>query len=276
MTGRASYMIKITDSEFKYLVDYLKQHYGINLQQKRVLLEGRLSNYLEEHGYSNYDAYIKALKADKSGKELTNLLNKVTTNHTFFMREADHFDYFKNTVLPVLESRVPDRDLRIWCAASSSGEEPYTLAMILKDYFGQKHPPWDTKLLATDISLKVLEKAKTGVYPLEAIKDIPETWKKKYFKKFDSGHVEVVPAIRAEVVYRQFNLMDKIVAKKPYHVVFCRNVMIYFDAPTKTAVIDRIYDALCPGGYLFIGHTESVPKPSRFQYLMPSVYQKGG
>lgn len=268
-------MVKITDSEFTHLVDYLKKHYGINLAQKRVLLEGRLASYLESHNFSTYSEYIKALESDRSGHEITNLLNKVTTNHTFFMREADHFDYFKNKVLPILERDVKDRDLRIWCAASSSGEEPYTLAMILKDYFGAKVPKWDTKILATDISLKVLEMAKLGVYSQESIKNVPELWKKKYFTKYSEDQVQVIQDIRNEVIYRQFNLMDPIVAKKPYEVVFCRNVMIYFDTPTKTAVIDRIYDALCPGGFLFIGHTESVPKPTRFNYIMPSIYQKG-
>lgn len=268
-------MIKMTDKEFTYLVDYLKKNYGINLIHKRVLLEGRLTNYLAEQGYDNYTAYIKALEADKSGKELTNLLNKVTTNHTFFMRESDHFDYFRDRVLPILEKNVKDQDLRIWCAASSSGEEPYTLAMILNDYFGSKVPKWDKKLLASDLSIKVLEKAKLGIYPAESIKDIPETWKKKYFIKAPGDNVQVVPEIRNEIVYRQFNLMDPITAKKPYQVVFCRNVMIYFDAETKASLVDRIYNVLCPGGFLFIGHTESIPKPTRFNYIMPSVYQKG-
>lgn len=269
-------MIRITDSEFKYLVDYLKKHYGINLAQKRVLLEGRLTSYLEDHHYENFSAYIKALEADNTGKEITNLLNKVTTNHTFFMRESDHFDYFRDQVLPILERDVRDRDLRIWCAASSTGEEPYTLAMILNDYFGGKTPKWDTTLLATDLSQKVLNIAKLGVYSGEALKDMPAVWQKKYFQKYgNEGQVQVVESLRSKVVYKTFNLMDSITAKKPYQVVFCRNVMIYFDMPTKAALVDRIYNAMCPGGFLFIGHTESIPKPTRFNYIMPSIYQKG-
>lgn len=268
-------MIKLTDKEFLYLVDYVKTNYGIDLTRKRVLLEGRLNNYLVDRGFADYTSYIKALEADKSGKELTNLLNKVTTNHTFFMRESNHFDYFRDTVLPQLERGVRDRDLRIWCAASSSGEEPYTLAMILNDYFGGKVPHWDKTLLATDLSMKVLDQAQKGIFSAESIKDVPESWKRHYFSKVDEDHVQVVPEIRREVVFRQFNLMDPIVAKKPYQVVFCRNVMIYFDTPTKAKLIDRLYDAMCPGGYLFIGYTESLPKPTRFHYLKPSVYQKG-
>lgn len=268
-------MLKIKDDEFQYLVDHIKSNYGINLVNKRVLLEGRLGNYLQEQGFADYKAYIKAVENDTTGKEITNLLNKVTTNHTYFMRESEHFDYFRQTVLPLLERNVADRDLRIWCAASSTGEEPYTLAMILNDYFSGKIPRWDKRILATDLSLKVLEYAARGIYAEEAIKDIPDVWKRKYFTRTADGMVQVVQSIRSEVVYRRFNLMDPIKYKKPYQVVFCRNVMIYFDAPTKARLVERIYDSLCPGGFLFIGHTESVAKPTRFNYIMPSVYQKG-
>ncbi len=268
-------MVKINDQEFAYLVGYLKENFGINLTQKRVLLDGRMSTYLAQQGYQSYTEYIQALKADKTGKELQNLLNRVTTNHTYFMREPEHFEYFGKVVLPYLEQTVKDRDLRIWCAASSSGEEPYTLAMILHDYFGHKVPEWDKVLLATDISQKVLDIAKQGIYPEEAIAKIPDQWKRKYFRALPGGKVQVVDAIRSQVVYRIFNLMDPIRYKKPYHVIFCRNVMIYFDTPTKAAVVEKLYDALAPGGYLFIGHTEAIARPTRFHYIMPSVYQKG-
>jgi chemotaxis protein methyltransferase CheR len=269
-------MISIKDDEFKYLVTMVKSKYGINLTQKRVLLEGRLTNYLTEQGYADYRAYIQVLEHDQTGKEITNFLNKVTTNHTYFMRESDHFDFFRDRVLPMLEQRVTDRDLRIWCAASSTGEEPYTLAMILHDYFGGKTPHWDKRLLATDLSEKVLEQARLGQYPLEATEKLPETWKRKYFHKVDTDTVQVTDTIRKEIIFRKFNLMDKIVAKRPYHVIFCRNVMIYFDAPTKADLVERMYDVMTPGGFLFVGHTESVSKPTRFNYVMPSVYQKGG
>ena len=268
-------MVKMTDKEFKYMVDYVKKHYGIDLSKKRVLLEGRLGNYMAERNFASYTEYMNALEADKSGKELINLLNKVTTNHTYFMRESNHFDFLRDNVFPQMERMVTSRDLRLWCAASSTGEEPYTLAMLLHDYFGKKSPRWDKTMLATDISMKVLTQAQEGVFAAEAIRDVPEHWKRNYFKKKDSDTVQVVQDIRDQVVFRRFNLMDPINAKKPYHVVFCRNVMIYFDAPTKAALIDRIYDAMAPGGYLFIGYTETLPKPTRFKYVMPSVYQKG-
>jgi len=268
-------MMRINDEEFQFLVGYLKGQFGINLIQKRVLLEGRLGNYLVQNGYGSYSEYIKMLKADSTGKELTNLLNRVTTNHTYFMRESEHFEYFSQKILPELENQVKNRDLRVWCAASSTGEEPYTLAMILHDHFGGKNPPWDKVLLASDISQKVLEHAKEGIYPEESIEKIPAHWKKKYFIKLRDGAVQVVPEIRKQVVFRIFNLMDPIKFKDRFHTIFCRNVMIYFDLPTKAALVERMYDAMHPGGHLFVGHTESVAKPTRFQYVMPSVYQKG-
>ena len=267
--------ISISDNEFLTLTGYIKGTYGINLQQKRGLLEGRLNNYLVRSGYKSYADYILALKNDTTGREITNLLNKVTTNHTFFMRESEHFEFLRTTVLPQLECNVHDRDLRIWCAASSSGEEPYTLAMILEDYFGGKRPEWDKRLLASDLSQEILEKAIVGVYPNEGIADIPPSWRKKYFKPHGDTHMQVCEKTRSQVSFRIFNLMDPIVAKKPYHVVFCRNVMIYFDAPTKADLANRIYDVMAPGGYLFVGQTESLVRPTRFNYVMPSVYQKG-
>lgn len=269
-------MIKLNDSEFRFLVDFIKSSYGIDLGRKKVLIEGRLNSYLTENGYDDYSAYIKVLKNDKGGVELNKLLNRLTTNHTFFMREAEHFSFFRDSVIPYLENTVTSRDLRVWCAASSTGEEPYTLAMILHDAFSSRVPKWDKVLLATDLSTRVLEHANQGIYSSESIGELPENWKRKYFKERDDGHVQVVPEIRREIIFRQFNLMDPIVAKKPFHVVFCRNVMIYFDAPTKSDLTNRIYDAMAPGGYLFVGFTESLPKNTRFTYVRPSVYRKGG
>ncbi len=268
-------MLKINDTEFHYLVDYLKSNFGINLAQKRVLLEGRLSNYIIQNDIATYADYIEILKKDKTGRELTNLLNKVTTNHTYFMREAEHFEFLRDSVLPFMEGRVRNRDFRLWCAAASTGEEPYTLAMILQDYFGSKSPKWDKTLLATDISQRALDMAKQGVYPGESIEKIPEKWRRQYFKAVRDGGYQVKEDIKSQVIYTTFNLMHPIRYKQPFHVIFCRNVMIYFDAPTKAAVIDRMYDALVPGGYFFIGQTESIAKPTRFNYVKPSVYQKG-
>ena len=266
--------IKITDKEFDRLVKYMHTTYGIDLSKKIVLIEGRLSKMVKEKGCKSYTEYLDSVFKDESGLETVKLVNKLTTNHTYFMREAQHFDFLKSVILPQIERTVTDRDARIWCAASSSGEEPYTIAMIIDDYFGSRKAGWDLRILATDLSTDILQKAQRATYSEEALKNIPASWKTKYFKKNPDGTYTVIDRIKKEVIFKQFNLMDNIVCKKPYDVIFCRNVMIYFDAPTKSALIERFYDVTKPGGYLLIGHAESVPKTSRFKFVQPATYQK--
>ncbi len=266
--------IKITDKEFQRLVTFIHNTYGIDLSKKRVLIEGRLSNMLSEKGYKNYDQYMDVVFSDKSGRETVELINKLTTNHTYFMRESQHFDFLRNIILPQIEQSCTSRDVRIWCAASSSGEEPYTIAMTIDDYFGSRRVGWDLRILATDISNNVLEKARRGTYSAESIDPLPQSWKTKYFTRNADGTYTVIDRIKKEVIYKEFNLMDKIVYKKPFDIIFCRNVMIYFDAPTKDALIERFYDASNEGAYLLIGHAETVSKKSRYSFVQPAVYQK--
>jgi len=266
--------IKITDAEFKRLIKFMHKTYGIDLSRKRTLIEGRLSNLIAEKGLTNFTDYLNIVFADESGKETVMLVNKLTTNHTFFMREPQHFDFMKSIFLPYVEKNVKNRDVRIWCAASSSGEEPYTLAMTIDDYFGPRKTGWDLRILATDISTNVLQKAQKAVYNAEALRELPASWKAKYFTRNVDGTYTVIDRIRKEVIFKEFNLMDKIVYKKPFDLISCRNVMIYFDTPTKADLIERFYDVTKPGGYLFIGHAESVPKNSRYTFVLPAIYQK--
>lgn len=225
-------MITITEKEFKQLVEYIEDNYGIHLkEEKKTLVAGRLYNALIESKCSTFLEYFNLLQSDKTGKTVTSFINRITTNHTFFMREANHFDYFKNEVLPYLQTTVKDKDLRIWSAGCSTGEEPYTLAMILNDYFGKEKSWWDTKVLATDISDRVLQKAKEGQYSDEQIATLPLNWRTNYFRKINSENNILIDKIRNEVIYRKFNLMDNIYPfKKKFHVIFCRNVMIYFNS----------------------------------------------
>ena len=270
-------MINITDKEFKMLAEYIKEHSGIHLkEQKKTLLVGRLSNMLIDLGMDSFMAYYKYLKADQDGKELSRLLDKVTTNHTFFMRESEHFTYFSDIVLPFWEKNAKNRDLRIWCAASSTGEEPYALAMLLEDYFKNKPLKWDKKLLATDLSLNALSKAKEGVYSSDKVKTLSRIWILNYFDKVTEDAYQIKDFLKKEVIYRRFNLMEPVFSfKKKFHVVFCRNVMIYFDTETKERLIQKIYDQMEYGGYLFIGHSESINREkTRFKYIKPAVYRK--
>lgn len=270
-------MLSITHKEFKQLADFIKSNYGINLKEEKIaLLTGRLHNVIEQGGFKNFGEYYEYIINDTSGVAVITLINKITTNHTFFMREADHFYYFRDHVLPYLADTVRDKDLRIWCAACSTGEESYTLAMLIDEFFGKQKIFWDTKVLATDISEKVLELAKAGIYSNERIAPLPAQWKMNYFKKQDSDNAAVVDSIKNEVIYRKFNLMEKTFPfRKKFHVIFCRNVMIYFDSNTKTELINKFYDCLEYGGYLFIGHSESLNRESKkFRYVSPSVYRK--
>lgn len=270
-------MVEITDKEFSQLVSFIKKNYGINIkEEKRAMLTGRLYNTLAQYGYKNFTEFYNKLISDDSREAVITLVNKITTNHTYFMREKDHFDYFQSTVLPYLEKTVESRDLRIWCAACSTGEESYTLAMIIDEYFGEKKIYWDTKLLATDISEKVLTTAKLGIYDKENTQVLPPNWRMNYFKPYNKDKLIVTDKIKNEVIYRKFNLMEKnFPFKKKFHVIFCRNVMIYFDNETKDALIRKFYDFMEDGGYLFIGHSESILRSeTNFKYIRPAVYRK--
>lgn len=270
-------MITITDKEFEQLSTYIKANYGIYLKpEKTTLVIGRLQNVLILNGFKSFSEYYDYLIRDKTGMAVSTLLDKITTNHTFFMREADHFTYFKDTVLPYIISNTTERDLRIWCAGCSSGEEPYTLAMIIDEVLGKEKLFWDAKILATDISTKVLEEAKRGVYSNKEIETLPSKWKLAYTSKIDSENSVMIDRIRNEVIFRKFNLMENVFPfKKQFHVIFCRNVMIYFDEKTKNTLVNKYYDLLKPGGYLFIGHSESLNREAtRFRYLQPAVYRK--
>ena len=270
-------MLNISDKEFKQLADFIKANYGIYLKdEKQTLLTGRLSNVLEEKNFTSFADYFNYIVADKTGDAVVTLIDKITTNHTFFMREVDHFNFFRDKVLPQLASHSKTKDLRTWSAGCSSGEEPYTLAMIIDEFFGMDKKWWDTKILATDISTKVLDIALKGVYTSERIATIPANWKLNYFEKLEKEKSVLISKIRNEVIYRKFNLMDKTFPfKKKFHVIFCRNVMIYFDNQTKMDLVKKFYDLMEPGGYLFIGHSESLNRnETEYQYILPSVYRK--
>lgn len=272
-------IVTITKKEFDQLAEYIKSNYGIYLkEEKMTLVNGRLHNVLLEEGFSSFTDYYNYLIEDKSGQAAVQLINKITTNHTFFMREADHFYYYRDKVLPYLSSSVKSKDLRIWCAASSTGEEAYTLAMIQDEFFGKEKALWDSKILATDISEKVLEIAKKGIYAKEHMRSLPKHWVMNYFQYYDDISMRISNKLKQEVIFRKFNLIDKVLPfKKKFHVIFCRNVMIYFDQKTKIDLVNRFYDHLEPGGYLFIGHSESlIREATRFKYIMPSVYRKEG
>lgn len=269
-------MISIHNSSIHQLVEFVKNNYGINLESKKHLIEGRLNHLITEKGFQSLDEYVQYVIHSDSKEEISFLLNKLTTNHTFFMREKEHFNFFEQHILPKLKKEVKDMDLRIWSAGCSSGEEAYTLAMIMQSFFGKEAGYFDKKILATDISANVLEKAKSGIFSMEAVNTLPSHWKYDYFKNLKNGKFQVIEKLRKEIIFRSFNLMEEFPFRRKFHVIFCRNVMIYFDQKTKERLIQKFYDYTEDGGFLFIGLSESIKKQSNpYQYVMPSVYRKG-
>lgn len=267
----------ISNREFKLIQEYIKNNYGIHLgEEKKSLIYSRLRSILVEKGFENFTEYYEYLISDKTGQAAIVFIDKMTTNHTFFMREVDHFYYFRDTVLPFIEDTVSDGDLRIWCAGCSSGEESYTLQMFMTDYFRNSKKNWNIDLLATDISTTVLTKASKGIYTNDQVKPLDEKWKKNYFKQYDANNVIVTDEIKNKVIYRKFNLMEpNFPFKKKFHVIFCRNVMIYFDNKTRDALVNKFYEVSAKGAYLFIGHSESLNNSdTKYKYVMPAVYRK--
>ncbi len=268
-------MLKLTDQEFDALKTYVHKNYGIDLSKKRVLIEGRMSNTLLSHGFTTFSQYFDFLYADKTGNEMTKLLNKLTTNYTYFMRENEHFEFLVHKVLPFFERTRTNKTLYLWSAGCSSGQEPYSMAMAISEYFGSKKGQWNTTILASDLSVNVLEKAAKGVYTADEVKDIPPAWREKYLIDLKDGSFQVGERIRNEVIFRRINLMEPFQFKNKFDLIVCRNVMIYFDAPTKERLVNKYYDWTADTGFLFIGHSESINREaSRYSYIQPAIYQK--
>ncbi|MDK2866692.1 MAG: chemotaxis protein methyltransferase CheR [Clostridiales bacterium] len=268
--------MKITHEEFKYVQQMAYNQFGIYLTDaKKSLIENRFTNIVQAKGYESFMPYFESLKKDMHGSEMSEFINRLTTNHTYFFREEKHFDFLRETLLPALfRQESHSHDLRIWSAGCSSGEEAFTLAMIIDDMLGEKKRLWDTTILATDISSKVLAKANVGLYPKESLNNINPIYRNRYFE-IKGDLYQLKPALRKEVVFRKFNLTHPFQFKKTFHIIFCRNVLIYFDKASKEAVLTKFYNSLNHGGYLFIGHSETIENGNiGFKFVGPSIYMK--
>ena len=272
--------MEITDKQFKRISTLIYERAGINLtESKKTLVQGRLSKVLLQMNCHSFDEYLDIVEKDRSHQSLSELINRITTNHTYFWRENGHFDYFVNTVLPELVQRKREQhenDLRIWCAGCSFGDEAYTLMMLMMEFFAEEYRHWTAGLLATDISTDALTRAIRGVYPPERLRDLPRHLLLRYFRKNPDGNYQVAEEVRNEIIFRRFNLMrDVFPFKKPFDVIFCRNVMIYFDKPTRDALVRKFAQFTVSDGYLFIGHSESIGRSDEtYQYIKPAVYRK--
>ncbi len=269
----------IPEAEFNELAGIIYSHFGINITpNKLTLVTGRIHPIMVNHGFKNYRDYIETLKRDKSGEMISELANHISTNHTSFYREESHFQLLMSTVLPEITERkrkVGDRDLRVWCAACSTGEEAYTIEFCLLRHFAREYDTWKAGVLATDISASALAKAKAGIYPVGKMESVPVDIQFDFFTRVDNENFAIVPKVKKEVTFRRLNLMnERYPLKKGFDIIFCRNVMIYFDHNTRISLIERLYQWIEPEGYLFIGHSESVPGLDKmFTYVSPSVYK---
>ncbi len=272
--------VQISDDEFEMFRSFIYKHFGINLTDaKRALLMNRLQKILKRKGYHSFKSYYESIQNDQTLSELSELIDAVSTNHTFFFREKVHFDFLVERALPEIVPKIErtgTKDLRVWCAAASTGEEPYVLGMLLMDYFGSDYRNWSAGLLATDISNQALNSAIKGVYTEERVSQVPKKFRLTYFDKIGPEQYQIKDFLKNEILFRRFNLMnERFPFKKPFHIIFCRNVMIYFDQETRRNLVRRLYEFTAPGGYLFIGNAETLGRDDKqFRYIAPSIYQK--
>ncbi len=281
MKTLVSHDVVLGEKEFRQISDLVYKHCGINLHEgKKDLVQARLAKRLREGRFNTFSDYMRYVLQDKTGREFSILVDSLSTNLTRFFREGQHFEFLSKKLLPqILGSRSHSGRARIraWSAGCSSGEEPYSIAIILQEAIAGKGR-WDVKLLATDVSTRILERAKGGLYETERIEPIPLPLRNKYLRHRREGNediYEVGPALREMVIFRYLNLMKDWPIKGPLDFIFCRNVMIYFDKPTQERLINRFFEILGPGGILFTGHSESLTGIEHaFEYVQPTIYKK--
>jgi len=274
-----SRVIPITELEFKKLSQLVYDNFGINLtDSKKSLVIGRLQKVLKSHNFNSFKEYIDYLQTSGGAASLTELVNRVSTNHTFFYREYDHFEFFEQIALPEVKAyrtKEGKRKIKLWCAAASKGDEPYTIMIHLMRFLGRDYSLWETGLLATDISEDALREAIEGVYSLERVDKIDKATLYEYFD-VENGRYRVKEALRREILFKKFNLMTpQFPFKGDFDMIWCRNVMIYFDDKTKSELANKLYQQLRPGGYLFIGHSETLNGlGTPFKHIRSAIYQK--
>lgn len=273
--------IEMTDKDYSIISRYIEKNVGIRLSEgKKIMMQSRLAGRLRTLGMKSFEDYINfVFSQDTSGQELIFMTNALTTNKTDFFREADHFEIMNKLVLPDLIEKGR-KNIHIWSAASSSGEEPYTLAMVMSEYkrnHARTFTAWD--ILGTDISTDVLDKAVNAVYTDDVVAGIPLEMKKRYFlrsKDPDQRIVRIKPQLRAKCSFQRLNLMDESWdIPSQFEIIFCRNVLIYFDKPTQEKIIRHLLEHLITGGYLFLGHSETVFSMNLpLKTIGPTAYRK--
>ena len=266
---------ELTERDFSFIKQFIAKHAGIELSDaKRSLVYSRLVRRLRALGLPSFSAYCSHLETG-DGEELEHCVNALTTNLTSFFREAHHFDFLQRELLPKLVSEKKEKELRVWSAGCSTGEEPYSLAIVLAE-----HTPadWSVRLLATDLDSSVVATAAAGQYKLERITGISDKRRKRWFlrgKGKHEGQVRVRQELREMITFRRLNLLDPWPLRNQFDFIFCRNTVIYFNKDTQRALFDRFAEQITPEGHLFIGHSETLYRVSeRFKLLGSTVYQR--
>ena len=274
--GRVEEFRPLSAREFDQFRKLAYDTAGIDLQPgKEQLVSARLSKKIRELKLRGYEEYYDYVTADKTGDALISLIDALTTNHTSFFREIAHFEFLRKTILPELSKRT---QISIWCAASSTGEEPYSIAFSVLEECGMQQALPKLRILATDISTRVLAAARKGIYPADRFREFPPQQLREYLLRGDGkwkDWYQVRKEIRAAIRFDRLNLMDNFTHQEQFPVIFCRNVMIYFDRPTQERVVRQLSQFLEPGGYLLIGHAESLNGLKQpLQYVRPATYRK--
>jgi chemotaxis protein methyltransferase CheR len=264
---------ELSDRQFRTISDLVYRHCGINLKDgKEALVRARLMKRFRAIGMDSVESYLELIESKAGDHELDQMIDAMTTNKTSFFREIEHFIYLRETVLPQLK----ERRMRFWSAACSSGEEPYSLAMLLREHLADIDR-MDVLILATDISRRMLEKGAKALYSGDALIDLPSSYLQKYFVKSRNAacSYQVADNVRSMVRLARLNLMGSWPMRGSFNVIFCRNVMIYFDRATQQQLINRLWELLEPGGYLFVGHSEGLSAIThKFKYIRPATYRK--
>ncbi len=265
-----------TASDYDFIIQLVYSRCRVRLHDgKQQLIKARLGKRMRHHGFESLGQYCDFLRRTNDEVEITHLVDALTTNYTQFLREKDHFDFLVHTALPSVLARNARR-FRIWSAPCATGEEPFSAAFYLSEHFPLAS--WDWKIFATDISTKALETAQGAIYPDDRLNSVPPEWRKKYFQKGVgkwAGYCRIKDEIRSRVDFRHLNLLGQYALQDRFEVIFCRNMMIYFDRPTQEQLVRKLGQYLVPNGYLLIGHSESLNGLDiDMQCLKPSIYQK--
>jgi len=246
-------------TDYEFLRGLLKERSGLALSNdKQYLIESRLAPLMRKHAIADLSELVRRLKEPRADLLVVAVVEAMTTNESFFFRDKLPFDHFRDVIMPaLLKARAGRKRIRLWCAACAAGQEPYSLAISLRE-MGARLAGWQVEILATDLSGEVLEKAKAGIYSqFEAQRGLPIQMLVKYFRQV-GDRWQIAPELREMVRFRPINLLQDFTSLGPFDVVFCRNVLIYFDAPTKSATLARLGRAVAPDGYLLLGAAETV------------------